>query len=182
MTRKWWIRSALFLASAALAAAPLLAQAGPGGGPHGGPGPHGGQGMGPAGPCDGTGPGPGAGRGGRMGLIAEELDLTAEQRTQIRKIRARYMGGALGDARDAMREAQHRIAGLVQDPAATEDQIRAAHAVASEKALAAALERHRMHSEVMQVLTEEQRQKAAELRKSRPRPLGPPPGGPEDDL
>jgi len=99
-----------------------------------------------------------------MAKMAEELDLTAEQRTKIREITAKYMGGALGARMDAMREARKKLRAVVHDPLATDAQVEQAAKAISSEVVAAAVERHRMASEVSAVLTPEQRQKAAELR------------------
>jgi Spy/CpxP family protein refolding chaperone len=98
--------------------------------------------------------------------MAEELDLTAEQRGKIREITAKYMGGALGDRMDAMREARQKLQAVIHDPLATDEQVEQAAKAISSEAVAIAVERHRMAGEISAVLTPEQRQKAAELRQS----------------
>lgn len=142
----------LILAVAALGLAPVLAQ------PAGGPG--------------GRRHGPGGGPGMRMGHLAQALDLSDDQRSKIRVITAKYIGGALGDHMDALRQAHHKLDGFVQDPAATDAQVQEAANAVSARALLVAVDRHHMAVEISAVLTPDQRQKAAELRQKRP--AGPP--------
>ncbi len=141
MKPNWMAKAALGVAVVALSLGASYAQAGPGRWRHG-PG--------------GGGPG--------MERIAQALDLTADQRASLRQIRAKYMGGALGNDLDAMRQAREKLRTVVRDPSATDDQVRAAANAVAAQVAAVALERHHMAAEVSAVLTPEQRAKAAELR------------------
>jgi Spy/CpxP family protein refolding chaperone len=105
--------------------------------------------------------GPGA---GPMGHMAEELELTEEQRTDIRAIAKRYHDGSLGEALQAHQQAQRELRAVIHDPAAGEQAVLDAARRVSGQGEQIALERHRMALEISQVLTEEQRQKARELR------------------
>ena len=123
----------------------------------------------------------GNGRGGGEGLVermARQLDLTADQRSAIRGIGAKYFGGALGDDRDALRQARRNLEALVRDPAATDEQVKDAVNAVSAQAALVALEGHHMAVEISAVLTPEHRQKAAALRGRRHAGKGSPP--PED--
>ncbi|MBN1506227.1 MAG: Spy/CpxP family protein refolding chaperone [Sedimentisphaerales bacterium] len=162
-----------------------VAVAGPGGGWGRGPahargpaiGPGMGMGMGP-GMGAGMGMGPGTGpcmlgagpmrppRGNALGAIGAWLDLTREQKTQIREIQekgkkdAEAARDAVADARDALHEAV--ISG------AAEAKIRAAatalgEAIGNEAALHA-----KTMAAVKAVLTEEQRKEFDEMRAERP--------------
>ena len=160
-----------------------LVIAGPGGGPGWGRGPAHGRGPG-MGPSMGMGPGMGMGMGPGMGLrmqgpgpmgpphsnalgaIGAWLDLTPEQKTQIREIHeqgkkdAEAAQDAVADARDALHEAV--IGG------AAEADIRAA-AIALGEAIGnqAALHAKTVVA-VKAVLTDEQRKKFDEMRAERP--------------
>jgi periplasmic protein CpxP/Spy len=104
--------------------------------------------------------------GGDFGLPLRGLDLTAEQRTQVRNVFEQH--------RDELRKVHERVraAFKAQNDAVTaippdESAIRAKSAdVAAAQAEAAVL-RARIHGEVYQILTPEQQQKAKELRAER---------------
>ena len=102
-----------------------------------------------------------------MARMAEALDLTAEQRTQMRGIAEKYRSGPMGDHLRDLRQARIELRKAIQDVKATDAKVQgAAQAVASHAAFVA-VERHRMAIEMDRILTEEQRQKAAELRQQR---------------
>ena len=104
---------------------------------------------------------------GELARMAEALDLTAEQRAQMRGIAEKYRGGPMGDHLRDLRQARVELRKAIQDVKATDAQVQeAAREVASHGAFVA-VERHRMAIEMDRVLTEEQRQKAAELRQQR---------------
>jgi Spy/CpxP family protein refolding chaperone len=103
----------------------------------------------------------------QIARMAEALDLTAEQRTQMRGIAEKYRSGPMGDHLRDLRRARMELRKAIQDVKATDAQVQdAAREVASHAAFVA-VERHRMAIEMDRVLTEEQRQKAAELRQQR---------------
>lgn len=144
MTRSGFGRWMLGIAVAALSLAPVLAQ--PGGGPH-----------------RGWGHGP-EGETGMVEHLAQALDLTADQRTTIRQIVAKYEGGALGNHMDAMRTAHRALAEAVHNPAATDDQVQQAAATVATQSALVAVDQHHMAVEIYAVLTPEQQQKFATLR------------------
>src|SRR5262249_34295006 len=126
-------------AVAAMALAPVLARQGEG--PRRGPG---------------RGPGP-----GMVDRMADALGLSADQRTQVRKIAAKSIGGSLGDHMDAMRQAGGHLDAVFHDPTADGNQVRdAAQSVAAQELLIA-MDRHAMATEIDSVLTDDQRAKAA---------------------
>jgi protein CpxP len=128
-------------------AASVLAQGGPGG--------HGGRGFG----------GPRFGRMAGVGLL-RGLDLTTEQRTQVR--------GIFEQHRDELRKTGERVGAAfkAQNDAVTalpvdENAIRAKSTELAAAQADAAVLRARIHSEVFQILTPEQQQKAQQLRTER---------------
>src|SRR5262245_40454955 len=92
--------------------------------------------------------------------LARELDLTAEQKSRIREVLAARWTKGLGPAADAARLARRDLRHAIQDPAVSDDDVRAAarKAAAAEETLA--LERHRAAAEVIPVLTPAQQAKA----------------------
>jgi Spy/CpxP family protein refolding chaperone len=112
------------------------------------------------------------GEGGRHGhargeRLAQELGLSAEQRTQMRSIMDKYRSGALGDHLRDLRRARADLRAAIQDVKASDAQVQdAARGVASHETFVA-VERHRMAIEMDRILTPEQRVKAAELRQQR---------------
>jgi Spy/CpxP family protein refolding chaperone len=99
--------------------------------------------------------------------MAEELDLTQDQRDAIREIADRHRDGALGELSRTGREARRALGLLIHDPGADEQAVLDAARRLSEQSEQMALERHRMHVEINGVLTEEQRVKAQEMMKER---------------
>jgi Spy/CpxP family protein refolding chaperone len=115
--------------------------------------------------------GDGRGRGG-MRWMAQELDLTQEQRQQIRNIlQERWLKG-MGDAAKTARLAHRDLRDAIHDPAAAEQAVRdaARKAAAADETLA--VERHKTAIAVMGVLTDEQKTKAKAMRDERRERLG----------
>jgi protein CpxP len=106
------------------------------------------------------------GRGGGFGLALRGLDLTEEQRTQVRAIvgqhrdELRAAGQKLGAAFKAQRDA---VSAVPVD----EGLIRAKSAELAAAQTDAALLHAKVHSEVYQLLTPEQQAKAKELKAQR---------------
>jgi Spy/CpxP family protein refolding chaperone len=120
----------------------------------------------------GGGPGGPGGPGHGMARLADELDLSEEQREQVRGILKSYHEGELGETMEAMREAREGLRDVVHDSSATEDQVREAVAPIATLEEKLALLQHQVSLEIDAVLTEEQRAKAAELREQRPERRG----------
>jgi len=126
----------------------VFAQGPRGGGPPPGPGygmHHGGGGFGP------------------MGGILRQLDLTDEQRDQIRDRIDQAMNGELGQLMQDHRDKQQQLRQLIHDPNADESAITAAVQNVTADAEALALARHRLAVSVFDVLTPDQRAQAQEL-------------------
>ena len=115
--------------------------------------------------------------GGRMARMADALDLTPEQRTQVSAIIDKYRGGPLGDHQRDLREARTELRRTIHDVKATDAQVQQAAQDVAAHASFVAVERHRMAVEIDRVLTDAQRQKAAELRESRRERRGESPRG-----
>lgn len=143
MISKRTIRAAtIAIALLALLAVPAITIAAPhrhGHGPHGEPGP-----------------------GEMMRMIADRLDMTEEQRAQVRELHEQHRE-AMQAQREQLREAQRQLAdqihaatldeGAIRNAAATVAALKADHAVAK-----AAL-----HQEVRALLTPEQREQFSEM-------------------
>ena len=104
---------------------------------------------------------------GELGRMAEALDLTAEQRAQMRGIAEKYRGGPMGSHLSDLRQARVELRKAIQDVKATDAQVQEPAREVASPAACEAGERHRMAIEMDRVLTEDQRQKAAELRQQR---------------
>ncbi|MFN8062118.1 MAG: Spy/CpxP family protein refolding chaperone [Vicinamibacterales bacterium] len=153
MTRSQWTKiaagTAITVALGAAGAAVVRAQHGPGGPGFGHMGPFGGQGLfGPQ----------------MMGpFLAHALDLSDEQRTQVRAIFDRHKDEfkTVGDRMRQALKAQHDAV-VADQPDETEIRARGAElgAAGTEVALLAS----RVHGEVFQILTPEQQAKAKKLR------------------
>lgn len=119
-----------------------------------------------AGRMGGFGPGGPGGPGGRFGLPLGRLDLTDAQRDQIRtivdnhRVELQQVGQRTQDARKAMRQAESA-------EAFNEGAIRAASDTLHAAQTDGAVLRARMRTEVLQVLTPEQRAKATQLQAER---------------
>jgi protein CpxP len=121
----------------------------------------------PMGPPDGRpGWGQRAMRGGplaRLGVAMRQLDLTEEQRVQVKAIMESHRAEmkALGERRWELRKAvEAAISADTVDPAA----IRNAHTELAQAMADGAVLRATIRHEVMQILTPEQKAKAAELK------------------
>ena len=108
-------------------------------------------------------------RGGArvLGRIARQLDLTDDQRAQMRDIVHKHWLSGLGASADRARVARRGLRGLMQDPAADESAIRAAARTSAAADEELAVQRHRTIAEAAAVLTPEQREKLKALREDR---------------
>ena len=100
---------------------------------------------------------------GQMMGIFRELDLTEDQRGQLRTIVHEQMEGELGELMRDQRQARRDLGKLIHDPATEESAIIdavQANTVASEQI---ALARHRLTVSMFEILTEEQREQALVL-------------------
>jgi len=119
----------------------------------------------PMGPGPG-GPGPGPGRGPNLERMTQQLDLTDQQRDQIREILDNHRDGAqkldqeMRAARDTLHDAIHAE---VFDETAIRDAAAAVSLLEADRAVDMA----RTLSQVRQVLTPEQREKLAEMQQTR---------------
>ncbi|MBP7146237.1 MAG: periplasmic heavy metal sensor [Acidobacteria bacterium] len=152
---------ALVSAVAALALLPAAAQ---------GRGPHGPGGLGPGGPGPGGPDGP-----GMLDHLVRALDLSAEQQAQVTALFTKYMGGAMGEKSQTLRDARATLAKAIHDPDATDQQVQDAAAAVSAIEGQIAVEQHHMALEVLAVLTPEQRAKFTDFVGRR---HGPPPAPP----
>jgi protein CpxP len=113
-----------------------------------------------------VGPGGPGGFAGRFGLPLGQLDLTDGQRDQVRtivdnhRVELQLLGQRMQEARKAMRQAETA-------DAFNEGAIRAASDTLHAAMTDGAVLRARMRSEVLQVLTPEQRAKARQLQAER---------------
>lgn len=143
------IQSPLVIAISILLLVTGLALAAPQGQPEGG------QGFGPG----GHGP---RGAGQMMGIF-RELDLTVDQREQLRATFHEHMAGELGQLMRDQRQAQRDLRKLIHDPAAEEGAIIGAVQAGTLTEEQVALARHRLVVSLFEVLTEEQREQARAL-------------------
>jgi Spy/CpxP family protein refolding chaperone len=100
---------------------------------------------------------------GPMGGILRQLDLTDEQRQQVRDRIEHAMDGELGRLMRDHRQKRHELRRLVHDPSSEESAITSAVQAATADAGALALAQHRLAVSVFEVLTPEQREEALEL-------------------
>ena len=100
------------------------------------------------------------GRGARMAFMAQELDLSAEQRDRVRTLMRETWAGELGEKTRTMHEAHANLAKLIHDPDADETQVLDAARALAVPTEEIALARHRLAVEIAGVLTPEQREKA----------------------
>jgi Spy/CpxP family protein refolding chaperone len=136
----------LFAAAVLIAGMPVLAQNGPGFGP----------------PEDR----PGMHRGERMmAYLAEELELSEEQRVELEAI---FAENPRGRDDEALSQARDELRGVVHDLAASEQDVLEAVRAVSAETERVALERHRAMQQIGEILTAEQMQKFEELRQERP--------------
>ena len=109
--------------------------------------------------------GPGRHGGARVfGRIARQLDLTDDQRAQMRDVVRKHWLSGLGASADRARVARRDLRGLIQDPAADESAIRAAAKSAAAADEELAVERHRTFAAAAALLTPEQTDKLKALR------------------
>jgi protein CpxP len=148
------------LAVVATAAVPLLAtgQQGPppGGGPMGRGGP-----MGPGGP----------GMRGPGGPIPPGIELTDDQRQQVRSIMESHRD-QMQQAGEKMRTAREGMQALIDADTLDESAIRAKSVEVAAAEADAAIMQAKVRAEVFQILTPEQQQKAKEFRESHQGPGG----------
>ena len=120
--------------------------------------------------------GHGPGGPGLLAHLAQKLDLTDEQHTQIKAILSKYMDGTLGDKLEAMRDARENLGATIHDAGASDRQVQDAVATVSTLEPQLAVERHHMALEIQSVLSAAQRAKLTQLREERgERGFGPPP-------
>jgi len=144
--------------------ATVAASAGP---PGMGRGPHAGPGGGPFEPAMGA-----------AGHALRRLDLSVDQRRQVREVVERRMEGELGESLRSFMDARRALEAAVWDPEASAADVRAASDLVAEKAQAIVEQRHALALEVLAGLTDEQRDAfRALLTAGPPRRPGPPPWG-----
>ena len=123
------------------------------------------------GPPPGGGPGrmPGMRRGGPMGFGPEfrELDLTDDQKTQLRSI-AESHRDEFRAAGEKARAAHEGMQALVEADSINESAIRAKSAEIAAAEAEVMILNAKVRQESMQVLTSEQQQKLKELRRAEP--------------
>jgi len=97
------------------------------------------------------------------GRLAQELNLTEQQRSDFREIVRKHMDGGLGEQIDAMHRARARMRSVVHDPQSSDDQVQ--EAVRQMEALAGplAIAQHRLSVALDEILTDEQRGRAREF-------------------
>ena len=157
---KLTIPAGVLLILVGLIAGVSMAASGAGSGP--GVGPGGGHGLGP-----GFGPGgPGGGPFG-LGPAMRELDLTVAQREQLRAILEREWDGGLHAVVDAARDAHEALRAVIQDPAATEEQLRAAAEATAAPDATLAVAHHKLFLAARAILTTEQQALLQQLQAER---------------
>jgi Spy/CpxP family protein refolding chaperone len=156
--RKLAIVASMVLAGAALLAG--VASAAAGAGP--GPGPGGGRGHGP-----GFGPGgPGGGPFG-LGPATRELNLTVAQREQLRTIVEQEWEAGLHATVAAARDAHEALRAVIENPAATEEQLRAAAQATAVPDSNLAVAHHKLYLAARAILTTEQQALLQQLQAER---------------
>lgn len=104
---------------------------------------------------------------GILARIARRLELTDDQRAQIRGIVAKHWSAGLGDAARRARVARRDLQDAITNPAADETAVRDAARKAAGAAEDLAVKRHQAFAEAFAVLTPEQQDKAKGLREQR---------------
>lgn len=99
-------------------------------------------------------------RGKILQRLVERLNLTAEQKTQIRSILAGEKDG-LQPLLAHLRVARSNLRRAIQAGDANEDSVRAASAIVAGAEADLAVERMKLYGKIAPILTEEQRQKIA---------------------
>ena len=164
MTKKLGLYFAAgLLAVVAAAAVPLVAQGPPPGG-----GPMGPMGRGPGGPGM-RGPG-GPGGPGFVG-IPPGIDLTEDQRQQVRSIMESHRD-QMQQVGEKVRTAREGMQALIEADTLDESAIRAKAAEVAAAEADAAIMQAKVRAEVFQILTPEQLQKVKEFRASHPQGPG----------
>jgi len=107
--------------------------------------------------------GHGPGRPGSMMGIFRQLDLTEEQREQLRTTAREQMEGELGELTRNQFQARRDLRKLIHDPGAEESAIIDAVQANTIAAEQFALAQHRMVVSLFEILTEEQREQALTL-------------------
>ncbi len=105
-------------------------------------------------------------RGGRGGAIFHELNLTEDQRKQMRALREQGRQRTSRDIFERLRERRNALNEAV-DNGADEATIRQLAYECGEAEGDAAVERARMHAQMMEILTPEQREQYQALREER---------------
>jgi Spy/CpxP family protein refolding chaperone len=124
------------------------------------------QEPGPAGP---RGPMPGPGMAGRakaaenMAFMAKHLNLSDQQKTQMKEIHQKHREGIQTRQKAAM-EAREALRKSAQDPAASTDTLRKLHQAAADRQFDLMLERRSVKLETRALMTPEQRAEADRLR------------------
>ena len=161
MTKKLGLYFAAgLLAVVATAAVPLVAQGPP---PGGGPMGRGGFGPGMRGPGGPGGPG--------MLGIPPGIDLTEEQRTQVRGIMESHRD-QMQQVGEKVRTAREGLQALIEADTLDEAAVRAKAAEVGAAEADAAIMQAKIRAEVYQILTPEQLQKVKDFRASHPGPGG----------
>lgn len=111
---------------------------------------------------------------GMAGWAIHELDLTEDQRTQLHDIVRGHVEGGLGQRLQELHDARRTLELAVWNPAATEEEIRAASETAAGIELQLAQTRHRLALDFLGILTDQQRETFRQLLETAP----PPPQGP----
>jgi Spy/CpxP family protein refolding chaperone len=170
MTKTLKISLAAGFVAVVIAAGSALVMAQDGQMPRRGPGP--GPGMGGPPPAGMRGPGgPGGPMGMGFGPGFRELDLTEEQRTQVKSIMESHQAEfkAVGDK---MRTAREGMQALIEADALDESAVRAKSIEVAAAEADAAILNAKVRTQTRQVLTSEQLAKLKELQASRPRGPG----------
>ncbi len=140
----------------------------------------------PSGRSMGPGPGHGPGRGPNLERMTRHLDLTDQQRDQIRQILDNRRDGA-AQLDTELRDARDRLHAAIHADVFDETGIRDASAAVALLEADRAVDMARTLQEVRQVLTPEQREKMGEMQQRRrehrqdrmhDRMMGGPPAGP----
>lgn len=114
----------------------------------------------------GPGMGPFGGPLGPAGIGLRELGLTEAQLEQIKGVVASHRDGSKGTA-EALMKARQELRDTVTSGSADEAAIRAKAAEVARHEADAAVSQAKLHSQVFEILTPEQQQKAKELRSAR---------------
>jgi Spy/CpxP family protein refolding chaperone len=100
---------------------------------------------------------------GLGGRVLHELDLTAEQRTQIRTLVRTARDQGMGDAFEAVHTARQALERALWDPETDETRLGALRQAAAETEDRLFAVRRKLARDVLQLLTEEQRTEFLQL-------------------